>query len=461
MEGPAAVGVQRRFAPLAWRVQSGALLTPPRASLCSRDNLHAAAATTCRCHRRHDGRDRRPAPRHDPHPPAAARLPRPLGRRRLARDGGRRGRARPAARHVLPAVHHVPPERGHLPGAARRRARAGGGGRAPGARRHVRRRHGRGRRPDAHLLAGRAAEDPDAAAGRRAGVGGLPRHAGNAAARAAGGALPWWVFARVVFSQLRLSCSRLEPTPAAYADHPRCWPALTHHPPTHTHTHTHTPLPGLFRGVGICLLRDTPSYGLYFVAYAAACSGLDALERRAAGAAGGAAATLAGPAAAAADGGGGSGGFAAEGGGSSGGGGGDGGGGGGSSSTVQFFAGGFAGMLAWLSVYPLDVGECLLQKHPCGARVPAALLQSASWLTIHPRRPTLPIASHCTPPPQSSPESRPTPPRHRPTPAPGSAPPRACGRRAGACLQRAWGRRWRGPSSSTQPSLLASRRAWA
>jgi len=106
--------------------------------------------------------------------------------------------------------------------------------------------------------------------------------------------------------------------------------------------------PGLFRGCGITLLRDTPSYGLYFVAYAAACSGLGALQRRVFHASGSSSSSSS------SDSSGGSssgqtGDLVAE---SS----------SGSSGAVQFLSGGLAGVIAWFSVYPLDVGECCWEQ---------------------------------------------------------------------------------------------------
>ncbi|KAI8473234.1 MAG: mitochondrial carrier domain-containing protein [Monoraphidium minutum] len=137
---------------------------------------------------------------------------------------------------------------------------------------------------------------------------------------------------------------------------------------------------GLFRGFGVTLLRDIPSYGLYFVVYEVACGTLGALQRRLTGRGPAAAAAADAQAAATpccADNGEGGGGGSTGGGGatsssSSGGGGGGGGGGSGGSSAdaggaVQFLAGGLAGMLAWLSVYPLDVVKSRIQARPARA----------------------------------------------------------------------------------------------
>lgn len=134
---------------------------------------------------------------------------------------------------------------------------------------------------------------------------------------------------------------------------------------------------GLARGFGVTLVRDTPSYGLYFISYALACGGLEALAARVraaapaaaplpAAAAAAAAATAEplllvqapagaadGPAAVAEA--------------------------GGASPAVQFLAGGFAGALAWLSVYPVDVGaarpcQCVHECRSKGRRGRGALL---------------------------------------------------------------------------------------
>jgi hypothetical protein len=123
------------------------------------------------------------------------------------------------------------------------------------------------------------------------------------------------------------------------------------------------------------MLRDTPSYGLYFVIYAVSCNALTALERR----------MLERPAPLSAlagtlDKGGGSGGGVSSGSTSSSSGGGGGSGGGGSSSGtsseaslwVQLVSGGLAGMLAWAPVYPLDVVKSRIQ-----ARAPR--LRAGPW----------------------------------------------------------------------------------
>ena len=164
---------------------------------------------------------------------------------------------------------------------------------------------------------------------------------------------------------------------------------------------------GLLRGCGVTMLRDTPSYGFYFVIYAAACSGLSSLARGGAGApAPGAAAEA--PAAGRCGGGAGSSGgagVAGSGGGSgsessagerrssggsggtstsgtnsstsSGGGGGGGEAGGGAGAAVQLLAGGLAGMLAWLSVYPLDVVKSRIQAQPA-----AASRYRGAWVSV-------------------------------------------------------------------------------
>ncbi|GBF97772.1 mitochondrial arginine transporter [Raphidocelis subcapitata] len=178
---------------------------------------------------------------------------------------------------------------------------------------------------------------------------------------------------------------------------------------------------GLLRGCGVTLLRDTPSYGFYFVIYAAACSGLEPLAARLAR---GGAGTAACSAAEAPDRGGGGGGEDGGGAGAGSGGGGRGGDGrgiasdgedqsssssalgqggssgrdgtsnsgttssssstssstssgtsssssggpsGGGSAAVQLLAGGLAGMLAWLSVYPLDLIKSRIQAQPAAA----------------------------------------------------------------------------------------------
>lgn len=99
---------------------------------------------------------------------------------------------------------------------------------------------------------------------------------------------------------------------------------------------------GLFRGFGVTLLRDTPSYGIYFPVYAMSCSGLDSLRQRmllsASAAADGTSQGVDSSSLVSSS--------------SSGGGTGC-----STSMTVQFLAGGVAGMVAWLSVYPLDIGE--------------------------------------------------------------------------------------------------------
>lgn len=78
---------------------------------------------------------------------------------------------------------------------------------------------------------------------------------------------------------------------------------------------------GLTRGFGITLLRDTPSYGLYFVAYEFMVEGLQAaLQLPPLGLQAGS-----------------------------------------SCHTAQFLAGGLAGMVAWLSVYPVDVVKTRMQ----------------------------------------------------------------------------------------------------
>jgi solute carrier family 25 carnitine/acylcarnitine transporter 20/29 len=100
---------------------------------------------------------------------------------------------------------------------------------------------------------------------------------------------------------------------------------------------------GLTRGLGLTLLRDAPSYGVYFFTYALARDAAEAALLRSSG--------------------------------------GGGGGKGGSSSSsnsasnalVQLGAGGLAGVVAWASIFPVDVVKSRVQASPSVAVADAAL----------------------------------------------------------------------------------------